>query len=87
MFVKFDQYFVWMWILNFLDVFFRRNINKKFLVASLKTLVNSKDCFESRLNVLFWLSISVIGRISPVYMSDLASGTSFWITGSFRENF
>jgi hypothetical protein len=50
---------------------FKDKNKMKLLVASLKTLINSKDCSESRLlSFLFRLSFSVIGRISPVNMSQ-----------------
>jgi hypothetical protein len=35
----------------------RRKI-MKFLLASLKTLTNSKDCSKSRFEFMFWLSFS-----------------------------
>ncbi len=59
----------------------------KFLLASFKTLPNSKDCSESCFRILFWLSFSSIGRYSPVYLSWLAFGTIFMIAGGFRNFF
>jgi hypothetical protein len=32
------------------------------LLASLKTLINSKNCSESRIKFLFWFSFALIGR-------------------------
>ncbi len=40
----------------------------KFLLASLNTLTNSKDCSKSCIKFLFRLSFVLIGRISPVYI-------------------
>ncbi len=39
----------------------------KFMLASLKTLTNSKDCSESRNIFLLLLSFALIGEFSPEY--------------------
>jgi hypothetical protein len=53
----------------------------KILLASLKTLVNSKHCSVSRIKFLFRLSFALIGRFFLVYeyihtwLSDQFSGS------------
>jgi hypothetical protein len=46
---------------QFSAAFLRININGNILLASIKTLTNSKDFTESRIRILFQLPISVIG--------------------------
>jgi hypothetical protein len=72
-----------------------RKINIKFLLASLKTLNNSKDCSESRFKFLFQLFISLIGQFSLVCihgrLAEKFSGsqadfeTTFRITGGYQK--
>jgi hypothetical protein len=39
-----------------------KKINMKFLLASLKTLTNSKKCSESRIKFLFWPYFALTGQ-------------------------
>jgi hypothetical protein len=67
----------------------------KLLIASFKTLTNSKDCFESRIKFLFRLFFPFIGRFSPMHIhgcltekfsgSQVASGTTFIVTGGYLK--
>ncbi len=65
-----------------------------FLLASFKTLTNSKNCSESHIRFLFWLSL--IGRFCPVYTflmafweqlsrSQPAFGTTFRVPGGYQR--
>ncbi len=54
-------------ILNILACLVPGKNNLMFLLASLKTLTNSKTCFESRIKILFRLSFALTGRFYPVY--------------------
>jgi hypothetical protein len=75
---------------------FKRKINIKFLLASLKTLANSKDCPLKRIKFLFRLSFALIRRFSPAYIhgrlseqfseSQVAFGTSLKITGCHQKS-
>jgi hypothetical protein len=40
----------------------------KFLLASLKSLITSKNCSESHIKFVFQLSFTLIGRFPPVYV-------------------
>jgi hypothetical protein len=40
----------------------------KFLLASLKTIFSSENCFESWINFLFWLFLTLLCRFSLVYI-------------------
>jgi hypothetical protein len=67
----------------------------KFLLASLKTLTNSKSCSESRIKFLFMLSFALIGQFSLVYIhfrlseqfseSQAGFGTTFKGTGGYQK--
>jgi hypothetical protein len=69
--------------------------NVMFLLSSLKTLTNFKDCSVSRIKILCRLSFTLIGWISPAYihgrLSEQFSGspaafeTNFTVTGGFRK--
>jgi hypothetical protein len=47
---------------KFLVCLVQEKMNMKFLLASMKTLTNSKSCSESRIKFLFRLSFALIGR-------------------------
>ncbi len=61
----------------------------KFLLASLKTPNNSKNCSESRIKFLFRLSFAVISRFFPVYihswLSEQFSGSQAGYGKTFRD--
>ncbi len=60
----------------------KRKINTKFLLASLKTLNNSKDYYESQ---IFLFRLDLIGWISQVYVHTWpAFGTTYRVTGGYR---
>ncbi len=67
---KLNQYFCYMRILflDFKPASFKRKINLSLLLASLKTFINSKTCFESRTRILLRLSYALIGRFSQAYI-------------------
>jgi hypothetical protein len=72
--------------------FVQEKISIQFLLASLKTLPNTKSCSESGTTFLFWLSFAHISRFSPVVdflqctdTFTAASGTILKITGGFRK--
>jgi hypothetical protein len=52
-------------------------INKKFLLASLKTLTHSNESFSSLPLIDFLISSSAIGQFSPVNIPQPAFGTNF----------
>ncbi len=54
-------------VFKFLVCLVQEKITMKFLLASLKTLTNSKNCSESRIKYLFRLSFALIGQLFPVY--------------------
>jgi hypothetical protein len=53
-------------VFNFLACLVLEIIKMKFLLASSKTLINSKSCSESRIKFLFRLSFALIGRFMLV---------------------
>jgi hypothetical protein len=67
----------------------------KFLLASMKTLTNSKNCSKSRIKFLFQLSFALIGHLFPVYIhsqlseqfsgSQAGYGTTFRDTGRYQK--
>ena len=67
----------------------------KFLLAFLKTLTNSKSCFESRIKFLFRLSFALFDQFFLVYIhsrlseqfpeSQAGFGTTFKGTGSYQK--
>jgi hypothetical protein len=67
----------------------------KFLHASCKTLNNSKECFETRVKCLFWLSFFLIGQFSAVHIyvelseqfsgSQMAFGATFKVADGCRK--
>ncbi len=65
-------------IFFFQSALFKVKLNGKFLLASLKTLIYSS--LLSRISSLpltdFRLCFSAVGQFSPVYVSQLASGTT-----------
>jgi hypothetical protein len=52
---------------------------------------NSEEYSESHIKLVFLLSLSLIGKFSPVYIpgrlsgSQVASGTTFIVTGGYRK--
>jgi hypothetical protein len=76
------------WFLIFLFAIIKRKLNLKFLLESLKTLTNDKDCSETRIKFLFRLSFSIIGRFSAEYihsrLSEQFSGSQAAFTETFR---
>ncbi len=56
------------WFLNFQPGLLNRKINVFFLLASLKTLSNSKDCSLCRIKFLFRFSFILTGGISPLHI-------------------
>jgi hypothetical protein len=61
----------------------------KFLLASLKTLIDSENCSESRIKFLFRLSFALIGQFFPVYihsrLSEQFSGSQSGYETTFRD--
>jgi hypothetical protein len=65
------------------------------LLASLKTLTNSKNCLVSRIKFLLGLSFALIGRFFPVYVhsrlseqfsgSQAGYGSTFINTGCYQK--
>ncbi len=77
------------WFLNFQPALLNRK-NLTFLLASLKTLTNSKDCSESCIKFLFRLSFSLINRfffLCTLYIHGPFSERFSEITGGFRNGF
>jgi hypothetical protein len=82
-------------VFKFLACLVLEKIKMKFLLASLKTLTNSKSCSESRIKFLFRLSFALIGRFILVYIhsrlseqfskSQVGFGTTFKGTGGYRD--
>ncbi len=82
---------------KFFSLFVQRKLNMKFLLASLKTLTNSKFSFKSCITFLFRLSLTFISRsfqwsfmagFRNNYQESLgAFGTIYRITGGFWNNF
>jgi hypothetical protein len=76
-------------VFKFIACLVQEKINAKFLLASLKTLTNSKKCSESHIKFLFWLSFALIGRFFPVYihtlLSEQFSGSQAGYGTTFRE--
>ncbi len=58
---------------NFSPGLLNRKINLTFLLSSLKTLTNSKECSLSRIKFLFRLFFTLIGWISLVCIHDRLS--------------
>ncbi len=80
--------------LHFLPALFKRNINVKFLLASLKILTDSKNCSENRIKFLFRLFLlSLVDFLQCAFMpglehfseSQAAYGTIFGVTGSYQK--
>jgi hypothetical protein len=71
-------------VLQFLGCLVKRKIILKFLLASLKTLPNSKDCSESRI-LISVPAFLLTGSFSPVYIMCPTFETIFRITGDFSE--
>jgi hypothetical protein len=63
----------------------------KLLLASLKTLTNSKNCSASRIKFLFRLSFAFIGGFFPVYIHSRlpeqlsGSQTGYGTTGGYQK--
>jgi hypothetical protein len=67
----------------------------KFLLASLKTLTNSKNCSKSRIKFMFRLSFPLIGQYFLVYIhsrlleqfseSQAGFGTTLKGTGGYQK--
>ncbi len=70
------------WFLNFKGALLKRKINVKFLLASLKTITNSKRPKDAT-KFLFRLSFSVIGRFYSLYLQSLY----IHVISGFRKNF
>jgi hypothetical protein len=66
-------------------------LEKKFLLASLKTLTNSEICSKSRITFLFRLSFALIGKFflvcihSRLSESQAGFGTSFKDTSGYQK--
>ncbi len=90
-FFKVSRY-MHIWCLNVLPAFFKRKININFLNASLKTLINAKNCSESHIKFRFRVpgfNRSHWSNSSSVHSTFIlpAFRTIFRITGGFRNNF
>jgi hypothetical protein len=59
----------------------------KFLLASLKTLINSKDCSGRRIKFLFWLFFALFGGFSPIYIYGRLSKQFLGLQVAFRTTF
>ncbi len=66
--IKLNQYFLYMrkLVFKFLACWVLRKIKMKFLLASLKTLTNSKSCSKNRIN--FCSGFALIGQFILVYI-------------------
>jgi hypothetical protein len=53
---------------KYLAYLVQEKININFLLASLKTLTCSTNCYEDRIKFLFQLSFTLIGNFSPVFI-------------------
>jgi hypothetical protein len=69
---------------NGFQIFFQPRKREKFLLASLETLTNSKDCSESRVKGLFQHSFSLDGQLSEQF-SGSAFKTTFRVTGGIGK--
>ncbi len=76
--IKLNQYFPHMrhWFLNFFGSLLKKILNKKILLASIRTLTNIETCNESRHRILILarLTITVIGWFSPLDHLSLDRG-------------
>jgi hypothetical protein len=75
--------------LNFFAGLLKKILNKKILLAAMKTLTNSETCIESHITVLFRLTISVIGRVYPrdlLLLDRRKVGGNIHVMGSLRNN-
>jgi hypothetical protein len=59
----------------------------RFLIASLKTFTNSKNCSVSGIKLLFWLSLALIGRFFPVYIHSRLSEQFSRLQAGFGTTF
>ncbi len=74
------------YFLNIQPALFKRKINIKFLLASLKIQSNSKNCSESRIKFCSIFPLISLVDFSSVF-SWPAFGTIFTFTGGFWNNF
>ncbi len=65
----------------------RKKINEKFLLASLKTLANSKNCTSHQISVSIRLSFALVGRFFPVYIHGHFSEQVSESHAAFRTTF
>jgi hypothetical protein len=73
----------------------KEKLNMKFLLASLKTITNSKNCSESRIKFQVRLSFALTGPFFPVYIhsrlseqfsgSEAVYGTTFRDTSGYQK--
>ncbi len=87
---KLNQYILNLRILvfNLLPSLAKEKSIIKFLLASLKTLNNYKDCSESPIKFLFRLSFSLIGRLLDKFWGSQAAfgtKTTFKLTAGYQK--
>jgi hypothetical protein len=75
-------------VFKFLTCLVQEKINMMFLLASLKTLTNFKQCSsESRTKFVFWLSFVLISRFFPVFIHSRLSEQFSGPQAGFRTTF